>query len=161
MVQVNFLNIFAFQIWHRQKISDLASHSLPYRDPTGIHFYIRCPMVHTLVYRHEWLHSMSKASLTVSEHGRGGMRGPKSSRDGNMKECRCHNFSNIGDDIWIDAFLMPPIPIVLRCSFLFLFARYYSISKLLSLLIFLFIFDHSSYSKFLKKYHIFCYNLFY
>jgi hypothetical protein len=60
-------------------------------------------------------------SHSVSEHGRGGMRGPKSSRDGNMMECKCHKFlSNIGDDIWIDAFLMPPIPIVLRCSFLFL-----------------------------------------
>jgi hypothetical protein len=38
---------------------------------------------------------------------------------------------------------------------------YYSIPKLLSLLTFLFIFNHSSYSKKLKFYHRFCYNLFY
>jgi hypothetical protein len=35
------------------------------------------------------------------------------------------------------------------------------VSKLLSLLTFLFIFDHLSYSKNLKNYHIFYYNLFY
>jgi hypothetical protein len=40
------------------------------------------------------------------------------------------------------------------------FSAYYSIHKLLSLLIF-FIFDHLSYSKNFKKYHIFCYDLFY
>jgi hypothetical protein len=40
-------------------------------------------------------------------------------------------------------------------------AIYYSVSKLLSLLIFLFIFDNSSHLKNLKFYHRFCYNLFY
>jgi hypothetical protein len=39
--------------------------------------------------------------------------------------------------------------------------RYYSIIKLLSLLTFLIIFDHSSYSKNLKFCHRFCYDLFY
>jgi hypothetical protein len=38
---------------------------------------------------------------------------------------------------------------------------YYSVPKLLSLLIFLFIFDHSSYSKKIKIYHRCCYDLFY
>jgi hypothetical protein len=36
-----------------------------------------------------------------------------------------------------------------------------SVSKLLSLLIFLFIFDHPSYLIFKNNYYIFCYNLFY
>jgi hypothetical protein len=40
----------------------------------------------------------------------------------------------------------------------FVFTCVYSIPKLLSLLTFLFIFDHSSY---LKNYHIFHYDLFY
>jgi hypothetical protein len=40
-------------------------------------------------------------------------------------------------------------------------SMYYSIPKLLSLLIFLFMFDHSSHSKKLKSDHIFYYDLFY
>ena len=43
-----------------------------------------------------------------------------SSRNGNMKEWECSNFSSSIREHCILAFLMPLIPMVLRCSFLFL-----------------------------------------
>ena len=60
-------------------------------------------------------------SPKICEHGSGRKRCPKSNRSGNMKEC-CALISSLASamDIWLKAFLMPPIPVVLRPSFLFL-----------------------------------------
>ena len=60
-------------------------------------------------------------SPKLCEHGSGRKRCPKSNRSGNMKEC-CALISSLASamDIWLKAFLMPPIPVVLRPSFLFL-----------------------------------------
>lgn len=47
---------------------------------------------------HTWcgrFHGKSSSALRICEQGRGRMWGPKCSRNGNMKECECSNFSSI------------------------------------------------------------------
>jgi hypothetical protein len=60
-------------------------------------------------------------SPKICEHGSGRKRCPKSIRSGNMMECCALIYSLASErDIWLKTFLMPPIPIVHRSSFLFL-----------------------------------------